>query len=256
MEPEAAGPEILELYNHYYDRATFETGPTAAASLERLVRSAEPFRKTGCWLDLGYGEGALLAIAERHGWACHGSEVSPRALECGRQRGWRVTTDPSGDSRFEPATFDVVSMIEFLEHLGDPIRFLGDAARWLRPGGLLYLTTPNAKSLNARLLGLSWSVVSPPEHIVLWTVRALRRVVTEAGFRVIRVRSEGLNPSEILARIRRAGKVVAVDRNQSALALSEALSHSAVRRALKWTINAGLSTLRSGDTLKVWAVRC
>jgi SAM-dependent methyltransferase len=225
-------------------------------SLERLVDSAERFRKTGRWLDVGYGGGELLAIAERHGWRCHGIEVSGQALDYGRGRGWAVTPNPSRDPRFEPAAFDVVSMIELLEHVPVPAQVLRDAAGWLRPGGFLYITTPNAASLNGRILGLDWSVVSPPEHIVLWTARALRQALDTSGFRVLRIRTEGLNPSELFARLRRRrGAVALVDRNQSAIALSETLSRGPLRRAVKRAVNAGLSALRLGDTLKVWAVR-
>jgi SAM-dependent methyltransferase len=167
-----------------------------------------------------------------------------------------VTSDPGGDVRFQDAAFDVVTMIELLEHVQEPTRFLAHAAQWLRPGGLLYITTPNAGSLNCRVLGLSWSTVSPPEHLVLWTVGALRRALAPAGFVPFRVRTEGCNPSEILVRLRpsrsRAGPV---DRNQTALALSEAFSRSRLRRAMKAVLNSGLSASRLGDTIKVWAVR-
>jgi SAM-dependent methyltransferase len=223
-------------------------------SLEAIVRFAEHFRKTGCWLDVGYGEGGLLATAERRGWVCHGIEVSPVALEHGRQRGWVVASDPSDDPRFLNQAFDVVTMIEFLEHVPDPVLCLHQAARWLRSRGFLYLTTPNAQSLNSRVLGLTWSVIAPPEHMVLWTVPALREALGAAGFRVLHIRTEGLNPSELLARLpwRRS---VPVDRNHSAFALSEALSRSWTRRMLKRVANAGLSALRLGDTVKVWALR-
>jgi hypothetical protein len=252
----SVGSALPGVYEHYYDRATFEAPPTVEASLERLVRSSERFRKTGLWLDVGYGEGALLAIAERHRWACFGTEVVARALEHGRRRGWTVTADPSSDRRFEPGRFDVVTMIELLEHVADPGGFLRQAAQWLRPGGLLYVTTPNGRSLNRRILGLDWSVVAPPEHVVLWSVRALRHGLVATGFKILRLRSEGCNPAEILARLRGNGAgTPTVDRNQSALALSAAMARSPLRRVMKIAVNEALNSLSIGDTLKAWAVR-
>lgn len=244
------------LYERYYDQARFVTPPTVVASLQRLVCFAEQFRVNGRWLDFGYGEGGLLAIAERSGWSCYGVEISDRPLEHGRLQGWVVTREPSRDARFVPGAFDVVTMIEVLEHVPTPRRLLGDVVRWLRPGGLLYLTTPNLRSLNGRVLGLTWSIVAPPEHLVLWTRPALRRVVSEAGFQILRVRTEGLNPAELLARVRRGwATTVHVDRNATAVALSQALERSKIRRTFKNTINAGLNVLGLGDTLKVWARR-
>ncbi len=246
---------VTELYNNYYDGARFLSPEAAAVSLERLVRSIEPFRQTNCWLDIGYGEGALLSIAKRHGWKCHGTELSPQALRYGEEQGW-VVTKAEYDPRFQQAGFDVVTMIEFLEHAPAPDQFLQTAARWLRPGGLLYITTPNAESLNRRLLGLQWSVFSPPEHVTIWTARGLRHALTKAGFQTRCIRTDGLNPTEIIASYRRRNQgAPAVHRNTAAFALNSAFSSSRLRRAIKAGINRCLSTVRIGDTLKVWAVR-
>src|SRR5262249_37504478 len=147
--------------------------PVVAASLERLADSLASSRRTGRWLDVGYGEGALLEVAGRRGWQCYGTEVAPQALRHGAARGWVVSAAPEADPRFPPAGFDAVSMIGGLEHVPTPERVLGPAAHGLRPGGALSLTPPNGDSLNRRLLGLDWSVVAPPEHLTLWTARGL-----------------------------------------------------------------------------------
>lgn len=247
---------VGELYDHYYDHAQFVMPPLAAASLERVVRSSERFRSVNHWLDVGYGEGGLLSIAERHGWACYGTEISPRALQYGNQRGWTVTTNPEDDPRFPGAGFDVVTMIEFLEHSRSPYESLQATARWLRPGGLLYITTPHVNSLNRRILGLDWSIFSPPEHVTIWSARGLRHSLTKAGFNVQRVRTEGFNPCEIIARFRARNETARpVDRNAAAFALNNAFSSGPLRRAVKAGINRCLSVFQTGDTLKVWAIR-
>jgi SAM-dependent methyltransferase len=252
------------MYAGYYGVARFETSAAASASLTALVQSCRDLRRTGRWLDVGYGEGGLLRIAGAHGWHCFGTELSPDALKEGEARGWTVCADAVQDARFELGSFDVVSMVEFLEHVEDPDDHLSAAARWLRPGGLLYLTTPNARSLNARVLGARWSVVSPPEHSVLWSGPGLRAALARAGLHVADLRAEGLNPVELLAALR-AGKgsaagsdtqaAIVVDRNQAGFALNDALSRSPLRRRLKRSANRVLSALGLGDTLKVRAVR-
>jgi SAM-dependent methyltransferase len=248
--------DAQELYEHYYDRATFEVPEQVAAALRRIVHAAEPFRQSGRWLDMGFGEGALLDLVAEAGWSCSGTEISPRVLEQGRSRGWAVAASTDDPALFPPASFDVVTMVELVEHVPAPTRFLGDAARLLRPGGLLYITTPNANSLNRRYLGHSWSVVCPPEHLTLWSPRGLSLAVRRAGFRIESLRAEGLNPAEIVSSFRRSGGTdPPIDRNQAALALGAAMAASRPRRAAKAAINRVLSLLGLGDTLKLTAVR-
>jgi SAM-dependent methyltransferase len=226
------------------------------ASLDSQVQSAEVYRTDGRWLDYGFGAGALLAACGRNKWLCYGVEVAAGALERGRSRGWTVAIDPREDGRFPRGGFDVVSMVEFLEHVPEPATFIDEAARWLRPGGLLFITTPNARSVNRWLLGTRWSVFSPPEHLTIWTARALRNALRRRGFRVLAVRTDGLNPAEIVARFRApAGNPPSVNRNQAAFALNEAFYRTPARRATKRAANAVLSILGIGDTLKVWAER-
>jgi 2-polyprenyl-3-methyl-5-hydroxy-6-metoxy-1,4-benzoquinol methylase len=253
MRGQAEQKALDELYDHYYDHAQFETPVVSAQSLERQVTACANYRMTGRWLDIGFGEGGLLRIAEKQGWQCYGTEVAPQALAYGAQRGWTVTDNAEQDARFKPQGFDVVTMIELLEHVPNPQEMLAAAARWLRPGGLLYLTTPNARSLNWRVLGLNWSVVSPPEHLVLWTAKAIRQALAGVGLRPLCIRAEGLNPYEMLALVRKPK--AAVNRNQTSVALNQTFSASPTRRALKSGINRFLSAANLGDSLKVYATR-
>jgi SAM-dependent methyltransferase len=253
--PLASLAEAAETYARYHEESSFSAPDSANASLERLVSMAEGFRKSGRWLDLGFGEGALLSIAERHGWACFGTEVSPHALGFGIDRRWTVTTDPAADPRFERASFDVVTMIEVLEHVTTPRAFMREAADWLRPGGLLYLTTPNARSLNRWILGANWSIVCPPEHLTIWTAAGVRRLLALNELRCISLRAEGFNPAEMIAHLRPGVNASQVHRQSAGVALSRALSGSGPRRALKATANAVLALLGVGDTLKVKCVK-
>jgi SAM-dependent methyltransferase len=245
--------DVEELYADGY--AEEEPIPAFVwSSLEAVVASAEPHRMTGRWLDYGFGQGDLLRCVEAHGWDVFGTEIARRPLERARARGWTVSDRPGDDGRFQAGSFDVVSMVEVLEHVPFPGELLSEAARWLRPGGLLYLTTPNARSLNARWLGLSWSVVSPPDHVLLWSVAGLRIALARHGFRMLRLRTDGLNPSEIGRSLRpRTAGNEPLHRDREARRLVASLSSSRPRRAVKRAINSALTVLRAGDTIKVWA---
>src|SRR3546814_12470027 len=51
-----------------------------------------------------------------------------------------------------PATFDLVTSMEVVEHVDDPAAFIGELAARLAPGGLMILSTPNRTMLSKLLL--------------------------------------------------------------------------------------------------------
>ena len=238
-----------DLYADLYNRPD-EVPPLVAASLDRVVSSMSSFRTHGRWLDIGFGQGALLDSAARAGWQCHGTEHSEVAVEKARARGF-VTAPETG--AFADRFFDVVSLIEVVEHVEDPRWFLTEARRVLRPGGCLYVTTPNAWSVNRWTLGASWSIFCPPDHLTIFSPRGLRELLWQCGFRRNAVCTEGLNPFEILNRAqKREGKDF--HRVNAGLELCTSLSASPGRRRLKTLANIILSGTRLGDSLKVRSV--
>jgi SAM-dependent methyltransferase len=250
-------PSVEDASRVYVD-AYAEPAPVpevVVRSLRALVDGAASFRREGRWLDVGFGDGALLDVIASRGWTGFGTEVARPSLERAAARGFTVGDDLESPS-FPAGGFDVVSMVEVVEHVPAVEPFLAGAFRLLRPGGMLYVSTPNVRSLNARVLGPDWTVVSPPDHLVLFSAGALRRRLARAGFEVRRVRREGLNPSELRARLRSSGPPPAdYHRQDAAIALAESLSRSPLRRAARRAANAVLSATGLGDTLKVWAVR-
>lgn len=222
-----------------------------AASLDAVVRSMSPFRTHGRWLDIGFGQGALLDAAARGGWQCHGTELSEVALEKGRARGFITAT---GTEAFDDGAFDVVSLVELVEHVEAPLGFLKEARRVLRKGGCLYVTTPNAWSLNRWYLGARWTVFGPPDHITIFTPPGLRRLLRQAGFDKADLRTEGLNPFEILHSRGRAAPAADLNRVVEGTKLCESLSASPGRRGVKTLANAVLSLLRVGDSVKARAI--
>lgn len=207
------------------------------------VFAPAPARDGGEFYDYGlyYYERARFETASP------GGGVARASGRPGGRPGGAVPADRAG--RFAEGAFDVVTMIELQEHAPEPRRLLGEAGRRLRPRGLLYLTTPNAQSLNRWLLGSRWTAFSPPEHLILWTVPAIRRALAETGPVRVRIHTEAFNLTELLARFRWPGRPGApVDRNAAAQALNAAFSSSPLRGALKGLIKRGLSLARAGDT--------
>ncbi len=257
LENAETADRVQDLYDHYYDFANYQLPKAAEISLQKIVNSFEDVRQTGNFIDIGFGEGGMLSVADKNHWKCFGTELSPQALNYAEEKGWIVSKNALSDARFPKGEFDVVTMIELIEHVPNPDSFFETSFELLRPNGLLFFTTPNAKSINQRFLGTNWSIVSPPEHITIWSPDGSKQALERNHFTTMKIRTEGLNPVEILSKVRNSPDqtTVTINRNTAGFALNETFTRSSWRRAVKSTINHGLSLFRLGDGIKVWAIK-
>jgi SAM-dependent methyltransferase len=143
-------------------------------------------------LDVGSGFGHFLEAAAPQ-FSATGLELGPAAVERARARAGisctvgSVYTMPAG---LEGA-FDVVTAWDFIEHVPDPMGALGALAKAVRPGGHVFLSTPDARSAAARLLGRQWHYLDPVQHIVLFGRANLERALLRAGLEPLAWRSFG-----------------------------------------------------------------
>jgi SAM-dependent methyltransferase len=244
----------------YVDHGLETVSETIRARLAETLQSLECHRKLNRLLDVGFGAGAVLLAGQRLGWEVFGIERSALAVKQAQDNGFANVVE--GDflqAPYEPMTFDVLVMTELIEHLPDPFPFLKQAHRLLRPGGVLYMTTPNGAGISGRILTTEWSVVDPPEHLNLFSPRSLTRTLERCGFGPVNIQTEAVNPYELVTGIRRSlgATPAAVSRpaGQSSIALNERLSRNRTGQMAKALVNRVLRLSRMGDSLKVRAVR-
>lgn len=246
-------------YETYYRDQNLVPPAFVQTRLEEIVAEFARYRKTNRLLDLGCGAGNLLLAARKNGWDAQGLDVAPNAIQHVRELGFEVFHGELLDARLPSEHFDVITAAELLEHLPDPRAELKEIARLLRPGGLFWTTTPHARGLAARVLGLKWRCISPPEHLQLFSVQGLKSLMLDVGFREIRLQTTGSNPIEIWNAARKKKAPVTTeqhyDRVLTGYQLNESLMKSRSRRALKNILNGVLNASRLGDSLKVFATR-
>ncbi|MEA2337550.1 MAG: hypothetical protein QOE82_1557 [Thermoanaerobaculia bacterium] len=238
---------VESIYDDYYDASNLDVPAFLAKRIAEIVAG---FGRPGRLLDVGFGAGTFLEAARRAGWQTSGVEVSLPAVEQARARGFDVAHGRLEDAAYPDASFDAVVATEIFEHISDVRPLLRETARILRPGGLLWATTPHGRGLSARIIGGPWSVVSPPEHVQLFSIRGMRTLLRDCGFAKISIAAEGLNPLEIADHLRRR-TTKPFDRVSSSYAINEFLLERPSRRFIKRSLNRLLSALRLGDSLKI-----
>lgn len=155
-------------------------GALAEAKFSVLYQSAPaPGLKL---LDVGCGSGTALAALTTLGWQqVIGLDTDARAVASARSRGLDVRRGTVQSHHFSDETFDVITISHVIEHVLDPLGLLRECYRILRPGGSLYLVTPNTDALGHRLYRDSWFQLDPPRHIYLFNAHNLRRATLASG---------------------------------------------------------------------------
>lgn len=258
----ARRPTEQELESHYSGYGDWPDSALTRQRYREVLDGFESHRSLGRIFDMGCGAGYFLEEAAAAGWEPHGSTVGALSVETCRAKGLSVV-NAVDTAAIPDGHFDVATAFEVVEHLRDPAAEARLLARVVRPGGLLYCTTPNFSSLSRRILGPSWRVIDYPEHLIYFTAPTLKAWLEPFGFRAIRVETTGLSPGELRRALRArpsgsgssappsgAGAVRGIDDR-----LREATESGRLMPMLKSTLNGALTRLRAGDTLKAWFVR-
>ena len=148
------------------------------------------------WLDFGCGAGGFLKFLRERGTFAGrpleltGHDVGSYAALLKSTDGFRIL-DFDEISCEPSATYDVISMIEVIEHLPDPAAAVALLARLLKPGGLLLLTTGNLDCPVARRHGIHYRYCTPEIHVSLFNPRSLARLYRAHGLAPLPVRYAG-----------------------------------------------------------------
>jgi SAM-dependent methyltransferase len=114
-------------------------------------------------------------------------DLDDRAAAPAEAAGHRFVTSRVEDFD-EDEGFDVILMLNLVEHVADPASVLAGVRRLTKPGGLVLVKTPNVESLDGRVLRHhDWGGYHAPRHWVLFTPETFRSVAERAGFVVDRV---------------------------------------------------------------------
>lgn len=141
----------------------------------------------GRLLEVGCANGSFLRAARAAGFEVQGVEPGDSAARVARAAGLPVITGVLDDPSLVTGAWDVIVLMQTLEHLPDPAAALQRLRALLRPGGVLMMTTPNQQSWLAVLSGSRWFEYKAPEHLFLYTPRTIAALLAREGFEGIEV---------------------------------------------------------------------
>jgi len=183
-------PDSVEAYPADYFGMADEKFSGAAARVRRFwhYRRARLLRRLlgpGDFriYDIGCGDGLFLHACRDLGFAVQGCEPEDVPRRQATERlGCRI--DQHAFANPLPDGYDVITAWQVIEHVQAPNDLLIAAQKYLRPDGLLAVSTVNLHSMQSRFFGEKWLHLDPPRHLWVAGRRSVERMIESNGFTI------------------------------------------------------------------------
>ena len=142
-------------------------------------------------LDVGCGSGVFLRMLKKiigSGQNLYANDFSEAILEPLKKEGINVIAGNLDEFAINEK-FDVITLIQVIEHLPNPLKTIKNLSIALKDGGYLFIETPSIDSLDAKIFSKGyWDGYQIPRHLWLFNERSLRKMALLANLRVIKVK--------------------------------------------------------------------
>lgn len=159
---------------------------------ERL-KMINKYKTNGKVLDIGCAHGFLLNYLQGHGFECSGLDISQYAVDYAQKKfNIPIKLGDINNMNYEAKEFDVIIMLDVIEHMPDPLKTLQILNKYLKDDGILIIQTPfdiyhwelAAKTI---LSGKKIESVEPsaiPMHLYFFTPNTFKNLALKAGYNI------------------------------------------------------------------------
>lgn len=177
---------LLKEYNDMEDELYIREEDGRRRAAKRVLKEISVLKRPERLLEIGSATGLFLDEARKLGWEVMGLEPSKWAADYARCN-FNLNTIAKGIEDVAPPKgyFDVVVMIDVLEHLTDPKSVLEKIRQLLKHDGIIYIATPDIKSIAARIFKNRWWGIKR-HHLYYFSRETLKAFLDKTGFEVIR----------------------------------------------------------------------
>ena len=166
-------------------------------NFNKVINIFKNYKKSGRILDLGCATGVFLNMCQKQGFKVCGVEISKYSANYAQKKfKLNVKIGKLENIKFSKKYFDIITMLDFVEHVPDPSKILKEAHKILKDDGLLYLLTINENSLMTKLADLIYKfsfgflskpveLLHPIHHIHHFSKKILKEILNKNGFKII-----------------------------------------------------------------------
>lgn len=186
-DPAVGYPDYLKTFHQHRE--------TILQIFDERLRAVSQFKRGGRILEVGCAYGLLLDYFRKHGWETYGVELSQTSARYAQDvMGLDVQNVPLKRAQFPDLFFDVILMLDVVEHLADHKSAFEVIRRILKDDGIVVVQVPYElfhweKVLQAIASGRRPGTIAPdavPAHLCFFTPRTLRLMLEKHGFFVLK----------------------------------------------------------------------
>lgn len=152
----------------------------------KLINSFPSKEKT--LLDVGCGTGDFLNVAKDNNWMVSGIEPNEKARAVANQKTGNTVFGIDQLIKFEPNSFDVITLWHVLEHLPKLDNHIAIFESLLKSNGRLVIAVPNFKSYDAKHYKSFWAAFDVPRHLWHFSQQSISKLVEKSNMELIEVR--------------------------------------------------------------------
>ncbi len=163
-----------------------EDKPYIVANMRQFLRRVKKYKPAGKLLDVGCALGFFVELALKHGYDAYGCDPSDYAVrEAKRLVGsTRIKKGAVHDVEYGEKSFDVITLFDVFEHLGDPSSDIEKLSRFLKDDGIMVVATGNTDSLMAKIFKRRWTFYIPPQHLFFFNKKTFTVLFRKHGLTV------------------------------------------------------------------------
>lgn len=136
-------------------------------------------------LDVGCGTGDFLQTAKQNNWVVSGIEPNEQARKIANKKTNHAVFKTEALAKFEPSSFDVITLWHVLEHLPDLENHITAFKQLLKPSGTLIIALPNYKSYDAKYYKQFWAAYDVPRHLWHFDKLSFSKLISKYDLKIV-----------------------------------------------------------------------
>ena len=192
--------ELVNLYDKEYFMGNpsrfgyinyFEEENNNAVNQMRIANNINKYAVKGKILDVGCATGNFLRLFGNN-WERYGIDISKYISSYAKEiPECRIFEGELAQFPHLPESFDVITLLDALDHMIDPIANLGTALRFLKRNGMIVITCGDSDSLMAKVMRTKWHLCIPPTHLFFFSRKVLSNILSSNGLKIKKIDYSG-----------------------------------------------------------------